>query len=32
LTRPMSGVDQHGGGDLFNPGDPPVQVFLNWFK
>jgi hypothetical protein len=32
LTRPMSGIDLHGGGDLFGPNDPPVQVFLDWFK
>jgi len=32
LTKPLSGVDPHGGADLFNPGDPGVQVFLDWFK
>jgi hypothetical protein len=33
LTKPLAGVDPHGGGDLFaNANDPAVQIFLNWFK
>ncbi len=32
LTKPLSGVDPHGGSDLFAPGDPGVAVFLDWFK
>jgi hypothetical protein len=31
LTKPMSGADPHGGGDLFNPGDDPESTFLEWF-
>lgn len=31
LTRPLSGRDVHGGGDLFDPGSAQEQVFLNWF-
>jgi hypothetical protein len=32
LTKPLSGVDPHGGSDLFSPSDPPYSVFLDWFK
>ena len=33
LTKPLAGIDGHGGGDLFaDTNDPAVQVFLNWFK
>ena len=33
LTKPLAGIDGHGGGDLFaDQNDPAVQVFLNWFK
>jgi hypothetical protein len=33
LTRPLAGIDGHGGGDLFaDLNDPAVVVFLNWFK
>ena len=33
LTKPLAGVDPHGGGDIFpDLSDPAVQVFLNWFK
>ena len=32
FTKPVSGVDTHGGGDLFAPTDPAAQVFLDWFK
>ena len=31
LTRPLSGRDAHGGGDLFGPGSAQEQVFLDWF-
>ena len=33
LTKPLAGIDGHGGGDLFvDTNDPAVVVFLNWFK
>lgn len=32
LTKPLAGVDGHGGGDLFTTSDPEYQVFLAWFK
>ena len=32
LTKPLSGVDPHGGADIFNMGDPAVTVFVDWFK
>jgi hypothetical protein len=32
LTRPLAGVDGHGGGDLFRMSDPEYQTFLDWFK
>ena len=31
LTRPLAGIDGHGGGDLFTTGDPQYMIFLNWF-
>jgi hypothetical protein len=31
LTKPVSGEDPHGGGDLFGPTDPAVAVFEGWF-
>ncbi|HYU15365.1 MAG TPA: hypothetical protein VEL05_04820 [Candidatus Acidoferrum sp.] len=31
LTKPLSGVDPHGGGDLFGPGSAPEATFLEWF-
>ena len=31
LTKPISSVDSHGGGDLFPPGSPSEQIFLDWF-
>ena len=31
LTRPLAGIDGHGGGDLFDINDPKVEVFLAWF-
>jgi len=32
LTKPLAGTDPHGGKDIFQPGDPAVQTFLDWFK
>lgn len=32
LTKPMSGVDSHGGGDTFGPNSPSEAVFLDWFS
>jgi len=33
LTKPLAGLDPHGGGDIFaSDTDPAVQVFLDWFK
>jgi len=32
LTKPESGVDPHGGGDLFPSSDPMVDTFLQWFN
>jgi hypothetical protein len=31
LSKPATGVDPHGGGDLFTLDDPTSQVFLDWF-
>lgn len=31
LTAPLAGIDAHGGMDIFQPGDPEVQLFLDWF-
>ncbi len=31
LTKPMAGVDPHGGGDLFNGSSPERSIFLDWF-
>jgi len=31
LTKPLSGMNPHGGGDLIPMGDPAETVFLNWF-
>jgi hypothetical protein len=31
LTKPVSAVDPHGGGDLFPQSGPQVDVFLGWF-
>jgi hypothetical protein len=30
LSKPMSGIDPHGGGDLFAPGSAPATTFLAW--
>lgn len=32
LTKPLAGVDAHQGLDIFQPTDPAVQVFLDWFE
>jgi hypothetical protein len=33
LTKPLAGIEPHGGGDIFpNENDPAVQIFLAWFK
>jgi len=32
LTKPLAGIDGHGGMDLVQPGSPEVQLFLDWFK
>lgn len=33
LTKPLAGLDGHGGGDLFaSQSDPAVQTFLMWFQ
>jgi len=32
LTKPLAGVDTHGGGNIYNStNDAEVQVFLGWF-
>lgn len=31
LTKPLSGVDSHGGGDLLMPGSESELLFLDWF-
>ena len=31
LSKPISGVDSHGGGDLFAPGSASEDIFLQWF-
>jgi len=32
LTKPLSGVEPHGGGDLFMPGSMPEMTFFDWFE
>jgi hypothetical protein len=32
LTKPLAGIEGHGGMDIFQPGSPEVQLFLDWFK
>jgi hypothetical protein len=32
LTKPLAGIDGHGGMDIIMPGSPEVQLFLDWFK
>jgi hypothetical protein len=31
LTRPLAGIDGHGGGDLFTTGSTEYTTFLGWF-
>jgi hypothetical protein len=32
LTKPLAGIEPHGGGDIFaDDSDPAVQTFLMWF-
>jgi hypothetical protein len=32
LSKPLGGIDTHGGGDIYaTTSDPGVQVFLGWF-
>jgi len=31
LTKPLGGVDPHGGGELFASGSEPEETFLGWF-
>lgn len=32
LTKPLAGIEGHGGMDIFQPTSPEVQLFLDWFK
>jgi hypothetical protein len=33
LTRPLAGIDQHGGQDIFmSESDPAVVIFFMWFQ
>ena len=32
LTKPLAGIDGHGGMDIFQPGAPEIQLFLDWFQ
>ncbi|HWN71723.1 MAG TPA: hypothetical protein VNM90_28995 [Haliangium sp.] len=31
FTKPLAGVQDHAGGDLFGRGDASAQAFLQWF-
>ena len=31
LTKPLSTEREHGGDDIYFPGDPEIAVFLGWF-
>ncbi len=31
FTKPLTGEDPHGGGDMFAGGDASAAVFLDWF-
>jgi hypothetical protein len=31
LTKPLTGVQSHAGGDMFNRGSASEQAFLQWF-
>lgn len=32
LTKPLAGIDAHGGMDIFPQNAPEVQLFLDWFE
>lgn len=32
LTKPLAGIDGHGGMDIFQPMAPEVMLFLDWFQ
>jgi hypothetical protein len=32
LTKPLAGIDGHGGMDIFQPSAPEIQLFLDWFR
>lgn len=32
LTKPLGGMEPHGGGDLITTSDPAYQAFLDWFQ
>lgn len=32
LTKPLAGIEGHGGMDIFQMSAPEVQVFLDWFQ
>jgi hypothetical protein len=32
LTKPLTGQDGHGGGDLFDTNSPQYMTFVGWFK
>lgn len=33
LTKPLAGIEGHGGGDIYpDVNDPAVQTFLKWFQ
>lgn len=31
FTKPLAGVQEHAGGDIFGAGDAQAQAFLDWF-
>jgi hypothetical protein len=32
LTKPLAGINAHGGGELIPANDPSIQIFLGWFE
>lgn len=32
LTKPLAGIDAHGGMDIYSQNAPEVQLFLQWFE
>ena len=32
LTKPLAGIEGHGGMDIFQPMAPEVMLFLDWFQ